>query len=211
MKFKHYSVILSIIGVVILYFIAVLTEPVYVELQKIEEYEGKTVIVRGYVKNYYSTSFNNQIIEIKNKNHSIKIFTEQPADIEYGDLIQITGEVKKYKGEWEIIAENKNHIKILQKWKHNSHPLWEIAQNPTSYLNQNVNITGYIDIIYDDYFYLRDINQEYNIIVFYNNSKSLQTGLKAYVLGRFLFDEKNLRYKIEISAKKHGVFLYYTG
>lgn len=206
---KHYSILLSITGIILLYFIATLTEPVYIELQKIQEYEGKIVTTTGYVKNYYSTNFNNQIIEIENKNQSIKIFTEKPAEIEYGDLLQITGTVKKYKEEWEILVENKKDIKIIQKWKNFSHPLWEIAQNPDTYLNQNINTTGYIDIIYDEYFYLKDINQGYSLLVFYNNSLSLRTGCKAYVLGRFLFDEKNLRYKLEISSKNHGVFVYY--
>jgi len=210
MKFKYYPVILSVIGIIFLYFLAEVTEPPFVELQKIQEHEGKKVTTTGYVKNYYLNTYDNQIIEIENNNYSIKIFNMEPTELEYGDFIQVTGVVQRYKGEWEVLVENKNFIKTIQKWKNISHPIWELAQNPIKYLNQNVNVTGYIDLVYDDYFYLKDLNQKYSLIVFYNDSKSLSAGQEVCVLGRFLFDEKNLCYKIEISSKKHGVFLYYT-
>ncbi len=210
MKLKHYTVIFSIISIILLYFITTLVHPPFIELQKIQEYEGQKITTSGYVIKYYSNRYGNQIIEIEDNEETIKIFNNNGAtDIEYGDLIQVTGRVQKYNDEWEIIVEDKKNIKTLQKWENNNHPIWEIAQNPVKYLNQNINVTGYVDLVYDDHFYLKDLKQNIFLMVLYNNSKSLQTGKKICVLGRFLFDEKNLRYILNVSCKKHGVFLYY--
>ena len=210
MQLKHYTLIFSIISILVLYFITTLIDPPFIELQKIQEYEGQKITTSGYVKKYYSNRYGSQIIEIEDNDSAVKIFNNDGStEVEYGDLIQVTGQVQKYNGEWELLVEDKKSIKTLQKWENNIHPIWELAQNPVRYLNQNINVTGYIDFVYDDYFYLKDLKQNNSLIVFYSNSKSLQAGKKICVLGRFLFDEKNLRYILDVSCKKHGVFLYY--
>jgi hypothetical protein len=87
-------------------------------------------------------------------------------------------------------------------------PLWQLAENPTRYVGLNVNVTGFIDDVYDTYFYLADLEDKYSIIIFYNKIDiSLFIGQKACVLGVFLFDEETLRYKIEINQESHGIFL----
>ena len=50
--------------------------------------------------NYYQTKHGSQIITIEDKNTSITVFVEGNIVLEYGDKIQVTGAVQKYKDEW---------------------------------------------------------------------------------------------------------------
>lgn len=81
-----------------------------IELHEIPEYEGKQVIVEGIVTEHRITTYGGQIIEIKNldsENISKTIvFVEGETSVEYGDRIQATGTVQKYKDEWEIVVNN---------------------------------------------------------------------------------------------------------
>ena len=186
---------------------SLLSQPTAIELQNISDFEGKEIITEGVVKNYYSNSYGNQVIEIEHQNQSVKLFLEEETDFEYGDIIQVVGEVQRYKDDWEIIVNDKRFVTILDKWNNISFPIWQLAKNPTRYLNINVNVTGYIDIIYDDYFYLVDLDQKYSLIVFYNNINiSMFSGQKICALGRFSFDENKLQYKLDIFEENHGIY-----
>jgi len=148
MKLKHFSIIFSIVGIACLYFLSTLSQPISIELKNISKYEDKNVIVEGIVTEYYLTSFGSQIITIESDNASTIVFLEGKADVEYGDKIQATGKVQKYKGDWEIVVDNVDFVKVIQKWQNISMPLWQLSMSPTKYEGLNVNVTGYVDTIY---------------------------------------------------------------
>lgn len=75
MKLKYFSLIFSIAGIVLLYFLSTLTQPVLIELHEIPEYEGKQVIVEGIVTEHHVTSYGSQIITIANDNVTTTVFT----------------------------------------------------------------------------------------------------------------------------------------
>ena len=208
MKLKYFSLIFSIAGIVLLYFLSTLTQPVLIELHEIPEYEGKQVIVEGIVTEHHVTSYGSQIITIANDNVTTTVFVEEKTDVEYGDKIQVTGKVQKYKGDWEIVVSNVRFVNIIQKWQNITFPLWQLAENPTKYVGLNVNVTGRIDTVYDTYFYLVDSEEEHSIIVFYNPSEynnSFYPGQKVHVAARFTFDEEDFRYKLEVSEEIHNI------
>lgn len=207
MKLKYFSVIISIIGIAFLYFLSTLSQPVLIELSEIPEYENKRVIVEGIVKEHHVTSYASHIITIEDSNASTIVFVEEETEIEYGDEIQAIGTVQKYKGEWEIVVSSERFIKILEKWQNITFPLWQLAQNPTKYEGLNVNVTGYIDAVYVNYFYLTDTDGEYSIIVFYTPSENITIfpGQKVNIAAQFIFDKEDFRYKLVISEKLHGI------
>jgi len=208
MKLKHFSLLFSIIGILLLYFLSTLAQPQIIDISEIPKFEGKTITTQGFVKSYQNTKSESQVIEIGNNNSTVKVFVQGQIDIEYGDLIKATGEIQKYRDEWEIIVDDKQLIIILQKWNNISAPIWQLAKNPTKHIGTNVNVTGFIDDVYDEYFYLVDLEDKFSVIVFYNSfDVSLFAGQKACVLGSFLFDEQSLRYKIDINQENHGIFL----
>jgi len=207
MKLKYFSLLFSIVGILLLYFLSKLTQPPIIGLNEISKFDGKQVIVEGIVKDYSNSRFGSQQIIIENNNCSVTIFLEGKIEVEYGDKIQARGEVQKYKDGWEIIINNKQFIKILKKWNNISFPLWQLAKNPNRYLDLNVKVTGYIESISNTNFYLVDVVNKQSLIVFYSSFKNITIfpGQRVNALGKFTFDEKNFRYQLEIFDDKHGI------
>ena len=145
MKLKYLSLLFSVVGILILYFLSELSQPPVIEIHKMPDYEGKQVIVDGIVKDHRVTKYGSQIITIENNNDTTTLFVEGITDVEYGDKIRVTGVAQKYKGGWELVINDKELLKILEKWCNISFPLWQLAENPTRYLNLNVNVTGYVE------------------------------------------------------------------
>ena len=206
LKLKHFSIIFSIFGILVLYLISTLTQPIAIELKDIQKYEGKEITTKGTVKDSYLTKYGSQIITIEQNGAEIKIFIEDEIDADFGDIIKVTGNVQKYKDEWELIINDKHQIKILEKWKDQQIPLKALAANPLKYDGLNINISGRIDSLFDDYFYLKDDNYEHSLPVYHNNRYNLDNGNKVYVYGKYIYDEENFRYKIIFTQENHGVF-----
>lgn len=208
MNLKKMSIIFATSGTLFLYFLSILSEPVMVDIADLPKYEGKKVTTEGIVSEYFTTKYASQMITIRGNNSTAVVYLEGTCDVEYGDKIQATGEVQKYMDDWEVIVENKN-LKIVEKWNNISFPIWQLAQNPARYLGLNVNVSGYIESIFDSYFYIIDIENKHSLVVFYKDYMgiSLYPGKKVCISAKFLFDEKNLRYKLELCDENHGIFL----
>ncbi len=207
LKLKHYSLLLAITGIVVLYFISLLSQPVLIELSELPDYEDKQVIVEGTVTEYHVTTYGSQLITIKDKNKSATIFIETEIDVEYGDRIRATGKVQKYNDGWEIIVSNKKFIENIHKWQNISIPLWQLAQKPSNYQGLNVNVTGVVDSLYDNYLYLTDLDGTYSLIVFYNPYmyNSLYPGQTVIVEGKFDFNQETFRYALTLSEQNHKI------
>lgn len=207
MKLKYFSMLLSIVGILVLYMISRFSQAPIIKICDMPDYEGKRVMIEGVVTEHHLTKYGSQIITVKNENHSATIIIEGKIDIEHGDKILATGEVQKYKDNWELVVNNNRQIQVLKKWYNATSSLWQIAENPTKYLNLNVNITGYIESISNSYFYLVDIERKHSLIIFYTLSKNitLYPGQKICASGKFSFDEKNFRYKLDICEGNHGI------
>lgn len=209
MDLKKYSILFSVLGIISLYILSFFCRPAYIEISKVEEFEGKQIITKGMVKDIIENKYNNQIITIQENNSTIKVFSEEKTNIEYGDIIEVTGKVQKYEDVWEVVVENSDNINILKKWENTSLPVWQLALNPNRYIGTNVRTKGRIDNLYNSFFYLKDIQTEHKIIVSYEGIKSLyiKPGKEAIVKGVFSYDDENLRYIIKIFNKTHGVSL----
>jgi len=209
MKLKYFSIIFSIAGILILYMISKFSQAPVIFLSEIQDYEGKQVTIRGVVREHHTTKFGSQIIKITDDNSSLEIFLEGKTEVEFGDKIQATGEVQNYKDSWELIVNDLRQLQILEKWNNVSFPLWQIAENPTRYLNINVNVTGFIESVSNAYFLLVDIERKHSLIIYYSISKNitLYPGQKICASGIFTFDEKNFRYMLDICEENHGIFL----
>jgi DNA/RNA endonuclease YhcR with UshA esterase domain len=188
--------------------LSTLSQPALIELKDVSKYEEKSVIVEGIVTQNRLTNYGSQIITIESDNASATVFIEGKIEVEYGDKIQATGKVQKYKGDWEIVVDNENFVKVIQKWQNISIPLWQLSASPEKYEGLNVNVTGYIDTIYDTYFYLADPDGNYSIIVFCNPSKyNVHSGQKVSVAAKFIFNKEEFRYRLDVSDETHGIFM----
>jgi hypothetical protein len=207
MKLKHLSLSFSVFGVLSLYLLSMLSQPSEISIAELPKYEGKLVTVEGLVTSYYITKYGSQLITIKENNATTTLFLEESTEVEYGDKIRATGEVQKFKDDWEIIVENVRDIELIRKWSNISFPLWQLAENPTKYLGLNVNVTGYIESISNGYFNLVDLEEKHSLIVFYNLSRNitLYPGQKVSVSGKFSFGSENFRYKLVLFDDNHCI------
>jgi hypothetical protein len=172
-----------------------------------KDYEGKEVIIKGLVKEHHLTKFGSQIITIIDDNATTEIFLEGMKEIEYGDQLQVTGEVQNYQDKWEIMVNDKRQVKILQKWQNITMPLWQLAENPTKYIDLNVNVSGYVEFVSNDNFYIVDLEKKHSLLVLYSNSENITIypGQKIFVYGRFSFDKENFSYRLKVFEEHHKI------
>ena len=207
MKLKYFSLIFSIAGICILYLISKLSQPVIIDICEMPDYEGKEVTIKGLVKEHHITKFGSQIITLIDDNSSTDIYIEGQKDIEFGDMIQATGEVQNYQNKWELMVNDIRQVKILQKWQNISIPLWQLAENPTKYIDLNVNVTGYVEFISNDNFYLVDLQKKHTLLILYSNKENITIypGQKIFIFGKFCFDKENFRYRLKVFEEHHRI------
>ena len=208
MSLKKYSLIFSITGILVLYILSRLAQLPLIELHELPDYEGKEVTIKGIVTEHYITRYGSQVITIKDQNASATIFVEKKTVVEYGDRVQVTGEVQKYRDAWSVAVNDNRLVRILKKWDNISFPLWQLAENPSRYLNLNVNITGYVEFVSNSNFYLVDLDKKHSLIIFYTLSDdfTIFPDQKINALGRFSFDKENFRYKLDICDENHAIY-----
>ena len=204
MNIKYVLVLISLLGIFLLYVLSLFSQPPTIALQDLQHNEGKKVVVDGIVLSYHLTSYGSQLIEIRDINatdsgYKATVFSQAESPVEYGDHISVIGTVQKYNGEWEVVTDNERSIFIIQKWQNISTPLWQLAQNPERYAGTHVCVTGVADQLSDDSFYLNDPEGKYSLLALFNHSltSSFSVGDTISVQATFAYDEKNLRYVLQ--------------
>ena len=109
-------IVLSIGGTCFLYVLSLFSQPTVVSLDDVESFEGKQVVVEGVVVSYRVTTFGGQQIVIQDRNVSeveVIVYVEEETDVEYGDVIQATGVVQQYGGEWEVVVNTARGVVVV--------------------------------------------------------------------------------------------------
>ncbi|HDM67222.1 MAG TPA: hypothetical protein ENG62_02415 [Thermoplasmatales archaeon] len=197
------SLLLSILGIAVLFFLSTLIQPILVSLEELSRYEGREVVVKGFVS-HYTTWDEFQIIDLRSGNITTPIFLQGIVTVHSGDLIEVTGKVQKYEGKWEVFVDDTKDIVILSHWENSSTSLWEIACHPTWFEGLNINVTGYVESLHDKWFILSDGN--YSILV---SSRYIDSGVsngdKVLVYGYFTYEPRYARYIIQVKNSFHRV------
>lgn len=215
MDIKYFSLTFSLVGLIILYLLSLISQPPLIQLQTISQYEGKQVTIEGIVVDYYTTQQESQIIKIKENlttNSSINpviLFVSQNKTVQYGDKLQATGTVQRYNENWEVIVDDRSAITIINRWKNRSFPLWQVAENPERFCGLNVNVTGNLKSVYSTYFYLSDIQKNYNLVVRTKSdlTENISSGHYVAVAGKFCYDDSTLQYYLGLMEENHGIWV----
>ena len=123
MKFKYLSIFIAIGSLLLLYVLSLFSQPILVPLSSLQTYNGQQVTVQGVVTDHRTTSYGSQLITIKepqNSTNSIALYLEGELSVEYGDLIQATGEIQQYNNQWELVINDPQLVVILQRWQNQS-------------------------------------------------------------------------------------------
>lgn len=207
MNIKYLSILSSAGGIILLYTLSLYAQVPIIDIENIGDYDGKLVTTNGTVIEYHTTNYGSQLITIQQNNSTLILFMEKPINIQKGDIVQATGIVQQYQNDWELIIDQPKQFIILKTWANNTLDLSDIAKNPTYYVNQNLNVTGYIDLIYDDYFHFIDENKEYMCIVkkpFIENL-TIYTGQKINLKAYFTYDSPQTRYLFKLTSANHTI------
>jgi DNA/RNA endonuclease YhcR with UshA esterase domain len=213
MKFKYLLILLSVGSLALLYVLSLFSQPTIISLTMLSSYDGKQVSTTGVVTDYRTTNYGSQIITIKdqhqNNTSEITVYLEGNAQVEYGDVITVTGTVQQYNNQWELAVDNPRFITIIKKWANTTCPLWQLGQYPERYLNTNVNVVGIIEKTYPSYFILTDAEGKYSLKVYYSSSTSLNlsSGDTVSVGARLLYEPENLCYALQVSEPNHYVHI----
>ncbi len=201
-KMKYFFPSATILGIALLYWMSTISQPIAIEINDVEKYEGRDVVVEGIAIDKISMEYG-EIIKIEENGSQLSIFIQNPTPVDYGDRIRARGEVRKYRNEWEIAADK---IEVIGHWESNSFPLWQLAQNRSQYEGTNVNVTGYIKNLHPSYFYLTD--EEYSIKVLYGENATIDE-IKKYdhvcVKAMFIFDNKKFDFYLEAKRAEHAI------
>lgn len=214
MKFKYLLILLSVGSLTLLYTLSLFSQPTVISLAALSSYNGKQVSTTGVVTDYRTTTFGSQIITIRdllqNNASTVTVYLEGTTQVEYGDVITVTGTVQQYNNQWEIAVNNPRFITITKKWTNTTCPLWQLAQYPERYLNTNVNVLGIIEKTYHSYFILTDTDGKYSLTVYYPSSTSLNlsNGDAVSVGARMSYKPENLCYALHISEPSHYVRIW---
>ena len=192
--------LMAVAGIVSLYFVSFLYQPDRVTLSEIWKYSGKDVVVEGRVKNVAGN-----LITISDGNCTAFIYWENGGEVEYGDYVEAVGRVGEYGENFAIYARE---VKIIRKWDENVISLPYLAENYEKFLNENVNVSGYIYSKYTGYFYLTDEYMEYRIRVYCNQSIPFKKYERVVVKALMLYDPGNLSFYLKVCDDSHGVMKY---
>jgi cytochrome c-type biogenesis protein CcmE len=202
MKFKYLVVVLSLASLLVLYLISGLSQPAVVPLSKISASEGKQVVVQGIVSGYQVTTAGSTLVTVRNDDAAntttITLYIEGPLSVEYGDLVRATGTVQQYKNTWELSVTSPKSISILKHWGNRSLPLSQLAQNPTRYVDTNVNVTGIVGTVSSSNFNLQDSTSSVPVSYKHSSNSSFSKGDQVAVKARFLYDKTTLSFLLKV-------------
>ncbi len=144
------TLVIAIVGIIIL---AVSSKnewggfaPKEIELSELEEFEGMTVRVEAEVTDAYHLSSGPWIVDISDgsTNETIILFANSLNFIpKTGDVLEITGESARYKGQMEIISQA-NQVEIVSKWNEDTIAVSDIANDPAYYEGKTVTVRTYV-------------------------------------------------------------------
>jgi len=222
-------IVFSLLGVGILYGLSLTSfvDPPYVPLEEVAcragagTHEGELIRTSGVITSFSATDYGD-VLTLKENKTELRIFVDTAdksvgkLNLSYGDVIEVEGRVKIYKGRPELVVHggHGNAIKKLSAENENENIAFvsQIAMHPEDYKGERVRVVGYADNVYKHVFYLADEQGKYLLRVRVEaeteaRAKSddgsipisaLQKGDKIIAEGMFRYDPGNMRYELNL-------------
>jgi hypothetical protein len=222
-------IIFSLLGVGILYGLSLTSfvEPPYVPLEEVAcragagTHEGELIRTSGVITSFSATDYGD-VLTLKENKTELRIFVDTAdksvgkLNLSYGDVIEVEGRVKIYKGRPELVVHggHGNAIKKLSAENENENEniafVSQIAMHPEDYKGERVRVVGYADNVYKHVFYLADEQGKYLLRVEAETEaraksddgsipiSALQKGDKIIAAGVFRYDPGNMRYELNL-------------
>ena len=222
-------IIFSLLGVGILYGLSLTSfvEPPYVPLEEVAcragagDHEGELIRTSGVITSFSATDYGT-VLTLKGNKTELLIFVDtadksaEKLNLSYGDVVEVEGRVKTYKGRPELVVHggHGNAIKKLSAENENENIAFvsQIAMHPEDYKGERVSVVGYADNVYKHVFYLADEHGKHLLRVRVEaetearaksddgsiSISALQKGDKIIAEGMFRYDPGNMRYELNL-------------
>lgn len=141
----------AVICIAGLYLAGTASEPSSISLADLDEHEGETVQVAGYVVHVERYSQASGFV-LRNDSVSARVFSPDGADVRLADRVRVTGTVQRYEGRLEIMADN---VTKLASAGH-AVPLSVLAGQYDEFLDTTVTTNGSVEKVTDTAFQLVD-------------------------------------------------------
>jgi len=110
--FTTLAVTFSIIGIALLQILVMMTKPDTVDLDRIGDHEGETVVVEGVVCQYYSTERGETVIKLAGNGVIVPVVVETGRfDLSPGDRLEVTGKVVRINNGFELQVARASLVK----------------------------------------------------------------------------------------------------
>jgi len=192
---KYLILVFAIFGVILLYTFSLYQQPIILtSIASLKDFEGKEVTLSGTILDYSTTNYGSQLITIQSNSTQLTIFSDTILPCRVGDEIKATGTIQEYKNSWELILSNPKAATIISTWKNKTTTIKQIAEHPKDYINIPLNISGYIDILYDNIIYIKDNSSQYTVPLIPPSKSIPKPGDNVYVHAELSYDPTHLRY-----------------
>jgi DNA/RNA endonuclease YhcR with UshA esterase domain len=196
---KYVVLILSILGVILLYTLTFLSHTPFIQIKDIMLYEGKEVTIQGVVINYQQLKYGRGVVTLidpDDTNQTATVFSDVNLDVLYGDLVKITGQVQRYKEIYEVVLDKTENIKVISRGEDVIIPIKQLSMNPQHYKDLKIKTTGVITFLNNDYFYLTSSDDNNTLLILCDSTTlyNITKGDLVTVKGVFSYDSRNLRY-----------------
>ena len=106
-KLAQISLLISVAGIIALFFLTQTIEPLHISISEIDEStESQKIVTQGNIQ-YITTKNGNTLIILEDNNYTINIISfKKQYQMQRNTKILVTGTVQTYKGEMEIIADS---------------------------------------------------------------------------------------------------------
>ncbi|MEM0492626.1 MAG: hypothetical protein QXS02_01510 [Candidatus Thermoplasmatota archaeon] len=200
---KPLVLILSIVGVILLYILTIYTHPPLIQIKDIPLHEGKTITIQGTVIKHQTLKYSSSLITILDTDNTMNtttIYSDKPLNVEYGDHIKATGIVQKYRENYEIVINKPEDVEIISREEDITIPIQQLSIYPQRYKDLTIKTKGVISSLSSDYLYLLSEDNKYTLIILYNPllSYNISQGDLITAKGVFSYDAKNLRYILRV-------------
>ncbi|MCD6513238.1 MAG: hypothetical protein J7K61_06530 [Thermoplasmata archaeon] len=150
---------IAMAGILFLYIYSTVITPYEISISDAWKYDGKEVIVQGFVKKCYGN-----VVEITDGNASVAVYSTKQYD--YGDMIKVRGIVEC--GNDVIIYPDK--VQVIRKWDKNVVGIEYIAENPGKFAGTKFVVSGLVYSISSSYIVISDENGIYRAKLYCRNN-----------------------------------------
>lgn len=201
-------ILFAAVGISILVVISIISHPVSISSDKLQNYYGREVVVSGVVIERYETNNGNTLLRLHSDNITVPVFVLGVTPVAPGDEIRVIGRVQYYGSEYEIVVSDCKNIEITKQWSSTNISIVQLKYQAEKYVNTNVNVTGYACSVTSSGFTLVDSinNCKSSIKVIFRKSVLVPTERSTvYVRAELLYDTNSFSYFLNLESNYHGV------